>query len=128
MIRIQNRVRMMRILKFFRNNFEFIKMLTFRSYFSYLLEYTIYDILKDMNKSSKKKFLGITTIGEKGQIVIPAEARTAMKLARGEKLIVMGAHENTLVLMKASRFEEMASRFTKHLVSVRKLIKGSRKS
>ena len=76
-----------------------------------------------MNKQSQKKFLGITTLGEKGQMVIPAEARAALKLVKGEKLIVMGAHENTLIVMKASRFEAMASHFTKHLASVRKLIK-----
>jgi AbrB family looped-hinge helix DNA binding protein len=80
-----------------------------------------------MNKSSHptvpKKFLGITTLGEKGQIVIPAEARAAMKLTRGEKLIVMGNHDKILVIMKASRFEAMASHLTEHLASVRKLIK-----
>lgn len=81
-----------------------------------------------MNKASNKKFLGITTLGKKGQIVIPAEARTAMKLAEGEKLIVMGAHENALVLMKASHFEAMAAHFIKHLDSVRKLIKKGRRS
>jgi AbrB family looped-hinge helix DNA binding protein len=83
-----------------------------------------------MDKSSKtnlsKKFLGITTLGGKGQIVIPSEARAIMKLAKGEKLIVMSAHENTLVIIKASRFEAMASHFTKHLASVRKLIKTGR--
>jgi AbrB family looped-hinge helix DNA binding protein len=81
-----------------------------------------------MEKSRNKKFLGITTLGKKGQIVIPAEARSAMKLIEGEKLIVMGAHEHALVIMKASRFEAMASHFTKHLASVRKLINKGRRS
>ncbi|MGB7958098.1 MAG: AbrB/MazE/SpoVT family DNA-binding domain-containing protein [Minisyncoccia bacterium] len=80
-----------------------------------------------MEKSSNKKFLGMTTLGKKGQIVIPAEARATMKLAEGEKLIVMGAHENALVIMKAARFEAMASHLTEHLASVRKLIKKDRK-
>lgn len=80
-----------------------------------------------MSASSAKKFIGITTLGEKGQIVIPAEARSAMKLVKGEKLIVMGAHKDTLVIMKASQFEAMAAHFTKHLSSVRKLIKKDRK-
>ena len=82
----------------------------------------------NMKTSNHKKFLGITTVGEKGQIVIPAEARAAMKLAKGEKLIVMGAHENALVLMKATHFETMAAHFTKRLASVRKLIKKGRAS
>ena len=89
---------------------------------------TYYDTLPDMNKSSQKKFLGITTLGEKGQIVIPAEARVALKLMKGEKLIVMSAHEDTFIIMKASQFEAMASHFTKHLASVRKFIKKGKKS
>jgi AbrB family looped-hinge helix DNA binding protein len=80
-----------------------------------------------MNKSSQKKFIGIATVGEKGQIVIPAEARTAMKLAKGEKLIVMSTHNDTLMIMKASRLEAMASHLTKHLESARKLIKKTPK-
>jgi AbrB family looped-hinge helix DNA binding protein len=88
-----------------------------------LLNITYYDIVPDMNKLSQKKFLGITTLGEKGQMVIPAEARAALKLAKGEKLIVMSAHEDSFIIMKASRFEAMASHFTKHLASMRKLIK-----
>lgn len=80
-------------------------------------------MMSDMEKTSQKKFLGIATVGEKGQIVIPAGARKTMKLEKGEKLIIMGAHENSLVILKASRFEAMASHFTRHLASVRKLIK-----
>lgn len=82
-----------------------------------------YGKIRDMNKSSPKKFLGMTTLGKKGQIVIPAEARVAMKLAEGDRLIVMSAHEDALIIMKASRFETMASHFTEHLASVRKLMK-----
>lgn len=76
-----------------------------------------------MSTSRKKKILAITTIGEKGQIVIPAEARAAMKLAKGEKLVVMSSRESALVIMKAAKFEAMAAHVTKNLASIRKLIK-----
>jgi len=76
-----------------------------------------------MKNLNHEKILGMTTIGEKGQVVIPAEVRAALKLTRGDKLIVMSPHENALVLMKASHFEKMAAHFTKHLASVRNLIK-----
>ncbi len=76
-----------------------------------------------MKTSSKKKILAIATIGEKGQIVIPAEARAAMKLTKGEKLVVMSSHENALVIMKAAKFEAMATHVTENLASIRKLIK-----
>jgi len=93
------------------------------SYFSYLLNDPDYAIIPNMDKLSQRKFLGITTVGEKGQIVIPAEARAALKLAKGEKLVVMSPHNHALVLVKASQFENMAARFTKHIASVRKMIK-----
>ncbi len=80
-----------------------------------------------MDKTSYRKFLGITTLGEKGQVVIPAEARAALKLAKGEKLIVLNPHKDTLVLMKASHFEKLAAHLTKHLASVRKSIQKTKK-
>ena len=73
--------------------------------------------MKDRNQ-----FLGITKLGEKGQIVIPAEARDRMKLKKGEKLIVMNPHGNALVLMKASYFETFTKTVTKHLASIQKKI------
>ena len=44
--------------------------------------------MKERNFS--KRFYGATTVGEKGQTVIPAEAREAMKLKKGDKLLVFG--------------------------------------
>jgi AbrB family looped-hinge helix DNA binding protein len=55
-----------------------------------------------------KQFLGITTLGEKGQVVIPAEARLRMKLKTGEKLMVMTPHGGAIVLMKTAQFEAFA--------------------
>ena len=37
-----------------------------------------------------KKVYGTTTLGERGQVVIPAAARSAMGLQKGDKLIVIG--------------------------------------
>jgi AbrB family looped-hinge helix DNA binding protein len=74
-----------------------------------------------MNKS--KKIIGIATIGKKGQIVIPAEARNLLKLKKGEKLIIMMVHKNSLAIIKSSEFEAIATRFTKNINIVRKMIK-----
>ena len=35
-------------------------------------------------------FYGVTTIGTKGQVVIPAEARDQMGLQPGDKVVIMG--------------------------------------
>jgi len=69
------------------------------------------------------KILGTTTIGERGQVVIPAEAREALDVKGGDKFVVFGDRRgNSVTLVKAdviskyanvflsksSRFEKMA--------------------
>ena len=65
-----------------------------------------------MTKRNKKEesLIGITTIGEKGQIVIPADIRATFKLAKGTKLMVV-AHDKGIFLMRPAALESMASRF-----------------
>ena len=47
-------------------------------------------------------FYGSTTVGERGQVVIPAEARKDMNILPSTKLLVMGGpHKNLLILAKA---------------------------
>lgn len=64
------------------------------------------------NKSKKNMFLkkitfgGITSIGEKGQVVIPSEARKSLKLNKGDKLIVLLKGEKFLVLVKADEISK----------------------
>jgi AbrB family looped-hinge helix DNA binding protein len=76
-----------------------------------------------MNKDLGKRFFGITTIGGKGQVVIPAEARAALKLVKGEKLMVVSPNKNVIVLAKASELEAFASQLSKRLASMKKIIK-----
>lgn len=65
-----------------------------------------------MAKPNKKEepLIGITTIGEKGQIVIPADIRAAFKLGKGTKLMVI-AHGKGVFLMRQAALENMANRF-----------------
>lgn len=80
-----------------------------------------------MNKSMDKQFYGTTTIGEKGQVVIPAEARTATKLKKGEKLLVFGMGEDVLIFAKLSNLEQFASVLSTRLKMVQKIIKKNKK-
>ena len=77
-----------------------------------------------MDKLSQKKFLGITTLGEKGQVVIPAEARTALSLVKGEKLVVMSPHDNAIVHYQGIPIRGDGRPFHENLASVRKMIKA----
>ena len=55
----------------------------------------------------KPVFYGSTVISDKGQVVIPVEARNALGLEKGEKLLVMGMHHDAIMLMKVSGFQKM---------------------
>ena len=58
------------------------------------------------------KILGTTTVGERGQIVIPAEARTEMGISGGDKLVVFGnPHNSGITLVKAEVFDKYAEFF-----------------
>jgi AbrB family looped-hinge helix DNA binding protein len=53
-------------------------------------------------------FYGSTTLGEKGQVVIPVEAREKLELTKGQKLLAFGSSENMLVLAKPEIIEQFA--------------------
>ncbi|MDO8590489.1 MAG: AbrB/MazE/SpoVT family DNA-binding domain-containing protein [bacterium] len=68
---------------------------------------------------NNKHCIGITTLGEKGQVVIPAEIRKSLNLKSGEKLIVFSKDDGIIGLSKISNFEK----FTSHLAKIQNLIK-----
>ena len=82
--------------------------------------------------SQKKKhkngeqFYGTSTLGEKGQVVIPSEAREAMGLKKGEKLLVFGMGCDMLSFTKLSKVEQFASHLSGRLDAIRKIIKKSK--
>lgn len=58
-------------------------------------------------------FLGSATVGAKGQIVIPADARKAMGVAEGDKVVVLrGPREGSVVIFKVDAFDQLFQRAT----------------
>ena len=55
-----------------------------------------------------KHLFGMVTVGDKGQIVIPARARKLFDISAGDQLVVLGDETQGLVVMKADRFLELA--------------------
>jgi AbrB family looped-hinge helix DNA binding protein len=55
-----------------------------------------------------KRFYGAITVSERGQIVIPAEARRDFGIEVGDKLLVLGDLEKGLGLIKAATLLEKA--------------------
>lgn len=69
------------------------------------------------------KFYGSTIISEKGQVVIPVEARNALNLEKGEKLLVMGMHGDAIMLMKISGFQKMSEEMAKRQKEIDQVLK-----
>lgn len=55
-----------------------------------------------MEVSPNRRFYGTVTVSERGQIVIPAEARRDFDIAVGDKLLVLGDLSQGLAIAKAS--------------------------
>lgn len=55
-----------------------------------------------------KHIFGLVTIGDKGQIVIPARARKVFRLRPGDQLMVLGDESQGLALVNARLFIEAA--------------------
>lgn len=81
-----------------------------------------------MIKKSKNngKFYGAATLGEKGQVVIPSEAREIMDLNKGDKLLAFGFGDDMLVLSKLSNLEKFASHLSKKVNKINEIIKKNK--
>ena len=75
---------------------------------------------------NQKRFYGTANLGEKGQIVIPNEARENMKLKKGDRLLVFGMGEDTIALMKLSQIEKIASHLSEKLKMFDEIIKKTK--
>ena len=73
----------------------------------------------------EEQFYGTVTLGEKGQVVIPSEARTAMRLKKGDQLLVFGMGCDMLAFSKLSNVERFASHLAKRLDGIRAVINRS---
>ena len=80
-----------------------------------------------MRKTEKKiasqyVFHGTTTIGERGQAVIPSGARKNFSLKKGEKLLVFGLGKEMLALVKFDQVKELAKHLEKKLELVQQAL------
>ena len=60
-----------------------------------------------------KHLFGVVTIGDKGQIIIPAKARRLFGLSAGDQLVVLGEEGEGLALLPAEAFMEMVKQIGK---------------
>ncbi|MCR4686727.1 MAG: helix-turn-helix transcriptional regulator [Lachnospiraceae bacterium] len=60
-----------------------------------------------------KHLFGIVTVGDKGQIVIPAKARKIFNINPGEKVVVLGDEGQGIAIVKAQDFLNLANMIKK---------------
>lgn len=65
------------------------------------------------------KCYGTTLIGDRGQIVIPKEARDDLGLNKGDKLLVCGKHKKALILIKTDQLPELIDELIKNLEQIK---------
>jgi len=74
----------------------------------------------------QETFYGTTTVGEKGQVVIPSEARVALSLKKKEKLLVFSMGAGMLVLSKLENLQRFEQHMSKRLNAIRKAVKETK--
>lgn len=71
----------------------------------------------------KPAFYGTATIGTKGQIVIPANAREDLSLQPGDRVIVIGIKEHGMLgVCPINSVQEMLANMTQQLEHIRSVI------
>ncbi|MDE6729270.1 MAG: AbrB/MazE/SpoVT family DNA-binding domain-containing protein [Oscillospiraceae bacterium] len=62
------------------------------------------------NKNKKNKYIGICTVGEKGQIVIPKPARDMFDIQPGDSIVVLCDKKKGIALVKADFMQGIADK------------------
>lgn len=81
-----------------------------------------------MPASTNKKLYGTATVGSKGQVVIPAEAREELGIEPGDRLYVLGAmHAGGIVLLKEAMLESLVEQMSAQIEGFREYKKHGNK-
>ena len=71
-----------------------------------------------------KKLFGTATVGTKGQVVIPADARDELGIESGDRLYVVGSVEKKWVgFIKEVQFRELLNHLTDNIEQYKDLLK-----
>ena len=60
-----------------------------------------------------KKLFGTATVGTRGQVVIPADARKELNIEEGQRLYVIGSKNNSIIgLIPEDRLQEIIQKMS----------------
>ena len=71
--------------------------------------------MSEQNHHLNKKLYGTATIGSKGQVVIPADAREDLGLKAGDRLYVVSAGTGGVVFLKEEMLEDIVAKMSAHV-------------
>jgi AbrB family looped-hinge helix DNA binding protein len=74
----------------------------------------------------KKKLYGVATVGTKGQVVIPADARDELGIKTGDKLYVANAGKGGVVFLKEDMLESLIAKMTDQIEDFREFKKTTK--
>lgn len=73
-----------------------------------------------MSGNDRGKVYGAVTVGERGQVVIPANIRKIFKINSGDKLIVMAKANGMIGLIPAEEFSRFLDQATEIMAKLKK--------
>ena len=63
-----------------------------------------------LGMSKARHIFGTAKVGDRGQIVIPKEAREFFGIEPGDTLLILGKHETGLIVTKPETLNDLATR------------------
>jgi len=74
-----------------------------------------------------KKLYGTATVGSKGQVVIPADARKELDITEGDRLYVVGSDKGQIIgLLKEQQLREIINKITGELETFSSLLEDKK--
>ena len=85
-------------------------------------------MMHELEEHMAPKFYGATTVGERGQVVIPAEARRDMNLTPATKLLVFGTHnKGGIMITRAETFASFLNKAIGTMARFEEMLKAETK-
>ena len=63
-----------------------------------------------MKNVTKDRFIVSVKVGEKGQIIVPKEAREMFNISPGDTLMILGDKERGLAIMKSEKVYDLMTK------------------
>lgn len=67
-----------------------------------------------LGKGNSRRVFGTAKVGERGQIVIPKEARELFHILPGDTLLILGEEETGLIVSRPEVLTDLANKFFKN--------------